>query len=491
MFGRAPAGFVSSLLAALAVGACNGASTSPEDPVTDLRVEPEELFMLPGETLPLIARYVHESGRLTAAHDVVWVSYDSTVARVDQSGLVEGVTGGSTTVAAVSSDFADFATVEVDRLIGLEIQPEPIELLIGATQQLRVYESFQGGRMREVQGADWMSTRPGVAQVSSDGLVEAVSNGQATIVAQVDALFAEATVVVVVSGTWVEIASMPGEPVRAGHAAALDGRVYYIGGNVAFDTPTPFTYIYDPTTNTWTSGPDMPTARNWGTVAVANDRIHVIGGVNAGAPGNVDSRLFVNEAFDPLIQQWSTYAPMTFPRGGAAGDTLGGLIYVIGGSRGPLALDSVEVYDPAANAWSLAPALPHPLLVPATGSIGGRLYLAGGEGRPCCDARPELLWFESGGGGWSTAAPIPTPRAYAASAVLDGRLVVVGGATGGYGDILTAVEAYDPATNEWSRYRSLPVPTREASAAVVDGVLYVMGGRTGEGNTTRAFTFSW
>jgi N-acetylneuraminic acid mutarotase len=447
--------------------------------------------MLPGETLPLVARYVHESGRLTVAHDIVWVSYDSAVARVDQSGLVEGVTGGSTTVAAVSSDFADFATVVVDRLIALEIEPDPTELLIGATQQLQVYEYFEGGRIREVQGAGWMSTRPGVAQVSSDGLVEAISNGQATIVAQVNALFAEATVVVIVSGTWTEIASMPGEPVRSGHAAALDGKVYYIGGNIAFDTPTRFTYIYDTATNIWSTGPDMPTARNWGTVAVANDRIHVIGGVNAGDPSGVDSRLFVNEAFDPGTQQWSTYAPMTFPRGGAAGDTLGGLIYVIGGSRGPLVLDSVEVYDPAANSWSLAPSLPYPLLVPGTGSIGGRLYLAGGEGRPCCDARSELLWFESGGGGWNTAAPIPTPRCYAASAVLDGRLVVVGGADGGYGAILTAVEVYDPATNEWSRYRSLPVPTREASAAVLDGVLYVMGGRTADGNTSRAFAFTW
>jgi N-acetylneuraminic acid mutarotase len=83
-----------------------------------------------------------------------------------------------------------------------------------------------------------------------------------------------------VPGQWTTLTPMP--TARGGlAAAALGGRLYSFGGEGNSHDPFgifPQTEAYDPSTDTWTSLPDLPTPRHGMGAAAAGDRIYVPGG---------------------------------------------------------------------------------------------------------------------------------------------------------------------------------------------------------------------
>lgn len=285
---------------------------------------------------------------------------------------------------------------------------------------------------------------------------------------------------------WTAQTSLP-EARRAGHLNAVGTDLYYFGGNASIFTDyVASAYLFDASSQTWTGADSMPTARDQGATAVAAGRIC---GVNPLAPEhNGFSRLSVNEAFNVATGTWATAAEIPTARGSVRADTLGGLIYVVGGSTGPEALSTVEVYDPATDSWSTAPPLPAPRLNHTLASIHGKLHVAGGEG-PDRDARAEVFEFNPATGDWSArGAAMPTPRLRAGSAVLDGKLVVLGGQLEAGGAFSDAVEVYVPTTGLWSSLPSLPMPMIDVTAVAVGRTLYVVGGLTPDSVTSRVFS---
>jgi len=95
-----------------------------------------------------------------------------------------------------------------------------------------------------------------------------------------------------------------------------NGKIYVFGGisedsagnTIALNT----VYIYDPATNTWTRGADMPTARYLPTASAVNGKIYVIAG-RAPDPANPGSfiNFRVNEEYDPATNTWATKASIT------------------------------------------------------------------------------------------------------------------------------------------------------------------------------------
>jgi len=73
-------------------------------------------------------------------------------------------------------------------------------------------------------------------------------------------------------------------------------RIYVLGGMYnSFNVPSNLTQVYDPETDTWTTGTSMPTSR-WSLGAAAvNDEIYVIGGKT----GEGDNFSAVNEKYTP------------------------------------------------------------------------------------------------------------------------------------------------------------------------------------------------
>ena len=140
----------------------------------------------------------------------------------------------------------------------------------------------------------------------------------------------------------------------AGGVAVYDGKIYYAGGLHA-GVAVPWFDEYDPATDTWTSLPDMPEARDHFQAAVVGDRFYAIGGRNVG----FNATTTVNDAFDMGTQAWITgLAPLPTPRGGFAAASVGNKILVIGGEGFGSAFRTVEAYDTSADSWTALASMP-------------------------------------------------------------------------------------------------------------------------------------
>src|ERR1017187_10537016 len=106
-------------------------------------------------------------------------------------------------------------------------------------------------------------------------------------------------------------------------------------------------YEYDPAADSYTAKTGMPTPRTWGTCAVVNNRIYVIGGY--AYPGGTTN---VNEVYDPATDTWSTKAPLPVQKYGVTRENpvINGFIYVTHG-RDANFYTSNYLYDPATDAW--------------------------------------------------------------------------------------------------------------------------------------------
>jgi N-acetylneuraminic acid mutarotase len=133
-------------------------------------------------------------------------------------------------------------------------------------------------------------------------------------------------------------------PTARDHLAAVtaDGAIVVLAGRTGRNLPT--VEIYDPATDTWTSGPDMGTPRGGFAAAVLADGIHVTGGEEFVTDRTIGS----HEVLDLASMTWSDAADLPTPRHGIASAVVDGRWYVIAGGRdvGLATSDIVEVWEP-------------------------------------------------------------------------------------------------------------------------------------------------
>ncbi|MES2155501.1 MAG: thrombospondin type 3 repeat-containing protein [bacterium] len=139
--------------------------------------------------------------------------------------------------------------------------------------------------------------------------------------------------------------------------------------------------IYDPVANSWSTGAPMPTARaGLGSAVIGND-IYVVGGRLCAAP-YCGPPINTMEIYHVATDSWTTGPAMPT----AAADVYAtlaynGKVYVFGGETGPGAgtdIGLVQIFDPGTNAWSLGPAMPTPRANAIAGLCGGDLFVIGG-----------------------------------------------------------------------------------------------------------------
>ena len=79
-------------------------------------VSPAEATLAPGDTLRLVAEVFDENGHRVSGVAVAWSSSDVGIARVDEAGLVEGVTEGMARITARAGDASGVAEITVENL---------------------------------------------------------------------------------------------------------------------------------------------------------------------------------------------------------------------------------------------------------------------------------------------------------------------------------------------------------------------------------------
>jgi N-acetylneuraminic acid mutarotase len=183
------------------------------------------------------------------------------------------------------------------------------------------------------------------------------------------------------ANTWATKAPMP--TARSDHAAvAIDGKLYVVGGNAPC-TPncTPFydkLEVYDAATNTWSTKAPMPTPLTNVGAAAIDGKLYVVGGQVETSPSTSEAvnALFV---YDPIGNAWdATRAAMPTSRTWPLAVAIDGLLHVVGGlSTGPTNLVH-HAYDPRTNTWSTRADVPTMHSGGIAVTVDGRLYIAGG-----------------------------------------------------------------------------------------------------------------
>jgi hypothetical protein len=147
--------------------------------------------------------------------------------------------------------------------------------------------------------------------------------------------------------------------------------------------------------------------------------------------------------------------------------------YVVGGLSGPLGrtFAGVDILDAKTGSWREGPPLPEARHHPAAASIGGAVYVTGGS-KKALDWSPERqLWvLRPGSDTWDPLPDMPEGRMGHAMLAVDGRLYVIGGRGGG--DVLV----YD-LERGWSARTAMPGPRDHLAAVEVNGRIYAIGGR--------------
>jgi N-acetylneuraminic acid mutarotase len=141
--------------------------------------------------------------------------------------------------------------------------------------------------------------------------------------------------------TWTQKGDMP-RGIGAGYSSVVDGKIYVFGGYVFSDRVDE----YDPATDTWTQKSNMPTKKRALTTSALDGKIYVIGGYVPGVPDY--QGVATVEVYDPTTDTWTTAPDMPTGRFGPRSSVVDGKIYVIGGMEYWVgsAKTTVEEYDP-------------------------------------------------------------------------------------------------------------------------------------------------
>lgn len=296
------------------------------------------------------------------------------------------------------------------------------------------------------------------------------------------------------TGCWTSAAPLPVELLDAG-GTALNDKLYVLAGKTSAGHQSTM-YVYDPATDSWSTGADLPgpAVENPAVVGL-NGKLYAFGGSTAPFSGAVDNAA----VYDPGTNTWAAIAPLPTPRGGATAQAINGLVYVVGGMDGSGAsLATLEIYDPATNSWTAGPDMAIRRDNPGSAALDGRLYLFGGRTRDAdgSEVDPTLSsveMFDPGIGTWGARSTMPTGRRTMVVGTLNGRAQVMGGEKTPNGGTFEQNEEYDPTTDSWRILEPMPTPRHGAVAGVLGGSLYVTGGGAQGGssftNVTEVFGF--
>ena len=212
-------------------------------------------------------------------------------------------------------------------------------------------------------------------------------------------------------------------------------------------------FIYNPASNTWAQGTDLPAARAEGVSAVVNDKIYLIGGrVRA----TDDARVFNdhidsvrNEVFDPTTKSWQARADAPTARNSSASAVIDEKIYVVGGrnvvknadgTAQQVNVPNLEVYDPKIDRWETRKPMPQAQGGLAATSLNGKLYVFGGEQWvPEQKVFAESWVYDPTTDVWEALPPLPTPRHGLGASTVGNRIFVFGGGTKTGGDAATTI----------------------------------------------------
>jgi N-acetylneuraminic acid mutarotase len=283
-------------------------------------------------------------------------------------------------------------------------------------------------------------------------------------------------------GTWTTLPPMP-RPRQEVAVAALDGRVFVIGGFGASLEPVDTVEVFDVAANRWAARAPFPVPVHHTAAATVRGRLFVLGGYTGSRMAwTPEARVW---EYEPLRDTWIPRASMPTARGALAVAALAERIHALGGAAdGPLRAH--EVYDPATDRWSRANPMPTARDHLAAVTFQGRVWALGGRRSFFGEQYANVEVYDPATDSWRTGTPLPAGRGGIAAAALPDRILVFGGEAPLR--IFNATEMYEVAGNRWIAKAPMPTPRHGIGAVAVGGRVIVPGGGTEPGFAATGIT---
>ena len=256
-------------------------------------------------------------------------------------------------------------------------------------------------------------------------------------------------------------------------------RFYLAGGGTAHQ-------MYNPRRDRWRSLAASPDDLDHIQSVTLHGRIYSIGGLRR-VPGHPKPSVGTVSIYDPSTDTFSTGEPMPAGRERGAGGVAvwQGRIYYFGGLHDGVAKPWVDVYDPASDGWTSLPDMPRARDHFQAAVVDGRMYAIGGRQGDRLHPFGFNDAYDFATGSWTTGlAELPTARGGYASAVVQGHILIVGGE----GDDLAypTLEAYDPTSDTWTTLADMPTARHGIQAVVWHRRVFITDGGTQSGGTAPA-----
>jgi N-acetylneuraminic acid mutarotase len=278
------------------------------------------------------------------------------------------------------------------------------------------------------------------------------------------------------SGSWTPLPPLAGGPRQETGVAALDGKIYVVGGFNLAGVVVPTVEAYDPSARAWSTVAPFPRPIHHANTATVGGKIYVVGAL-ADATFRAIGDVYV---YDPATNTWSpkTSLPSGQERGAGGVAVIGTKIYVAGGLRGPTSVADFSSYDTSSDMHASLPALAQATDHLVGGAVGGIIYAIGGRAGGITGLIGRVAAFDPAAGSWSEKAPMITPRGGAAAAVVRDRIVVAGGEGNPAvpSGVFPQTEVFVPASNSWFSLPNMRTPRHGTGGAAIGNTFYVPGG---------------
>ena len=227
-------------------------------------------------------------------------------------------------------------------------------------------------------------------------------------------------------------------------------------GKYPTETPLETVYLYDPATDSWRQGPEIPRGRRRGGAgtAVHGGKIYLACGI---VDGHTSGTVAWFDEFDPRTREWRQLPDAPRPRDHFSALVSGEKLYLVGGRNTSYhepgnftaffgaVIPEIDVFDFASASWTTLPGkLPVPTAAGGLVEAGGAIYYFGGESAQDL-AHSETQRLDVQTGEWTLVAPLQRGRHGAGAVALDGKIFVAAGSGGrGGGPELSSTEIFEP-----------------------------------------------
>lgn len=202
-------------------------------PVASVTVQPPGANMAKGSSIQFSAVLKDANGTVVTGRLVTWASSNNSVVVVSESGIVSAVGGGTATISATCEGITGTAPVTVTTVsvASVTVTPSPATVTTGGTVALSAIVKDAGGNVLTGRIVAWSTSNPGIATVSSTGVVTGVAAGTVTITATSEGKSGTSTVTV----TTLPVGSVTVTPsptsIIIGQSTTLTAIVKDINGN--------------------------------------------------------------------------------------------------------------------------------------------------------------------------------------------------------------------------------------------------------------------